>query len=1274
METVSKYITLDRGIEDIHGIYCSSCINCGGPADDVRLSKGLPCDKCLPKIPNDLSLKTIYNELRSRRRLRKGFIDIYNLDKRLEEFSKLFKKALDSKPWSAQRTWAKRVFKGISFSIVAPTGVGKTLFGIMMSLYISGVKKWGKSYILVPTTPLVKQVYQKICEYADKIGINVNVIRFHSKMRVSEKREFYNKLINGDFDILVSTNKFLSTRFDDIKNNIFKFIQVDDVDAILRSSRNIERILRLLGFDDETIKYSMEEILLKRRLVRIRDPTEREEIIQRIQEINKFLSGKRGSKNILIVSSATGRPRGTRVKLFRELLGFEIGLRSETLRNIYDVYQITTDKDAKEILLELIKKLGNGGLVYVPVDKGIEYAEEIADYLRSNEVKADVFASGRYDVLDKFLNRELDVIVGVAIYYGVMVRGLDYPERIRYAIFLGTPRFRFSARFDDPNPIQMSKTLTLLRDIIKEDKGEIDSMIRVLNRIMKTFTITQYKRILEVLKRERAAETKLEFRILDILEYIRDMLSRDWVREGLKKHPDVEIEEKDGEFYLVIPDVMTYIQASGRTSRLYAGGITKGLSIVLEDREKLIKTLIRRIEWIFEEIKWYRLDEVNLEKIVEEIDEDREMVRKVRTGEIKKEIEDPVKSALLIVESPNKAKTIARFFGRPSVRRRDHNTVYEVTIGNLILMITASGGHIYDLITYDDREPRDGEYHGVKIVDGKFIPIYHSIRRCLDCGYQFASSSDKCPKCGSKNIVDSMDRVRFLRDLALEVDEVLIGTDPDTEGEKIGWDTAMLLRPYTKNLYRIEFHEVTRRAVLDAIKNKRGFDKNLVEAQIVRRIEDRWIGFELSHKLVTEFRDDIVRRRGKRWWGRYSKGGWSAGRVQTPVLGWIKNRWSDAKKSVKEAVVYEIPDPYNIRIEIPRDELPLIYRARIRSVKFRIEASEPYVEEVNPPPPYTTNMLIEDANRIMKLGADDIMRIAQDLFESGLITYHRTDSTRVSDAGIGVARTYIYNKFGGEADKIFKPRKWSEAGAHECIRPTKPIDTDTLITLILEGEIITPTPLKKEHYRLYSLIFNRFMASQASPAKLLRQDIKVYVGDKLLYSEKRTVDIIEEGFIKLNPHFITVKKLVKPTVIKPNVIDTDRKIFLIPGYTQGDVIRIMKEKNIGRPSTYAKIIKTLLDRRYVVESAKAKWLMSSEKGDEVYNFLITRYRDLVSEERTRLIERYMLEIEEGYRDYIITLRELYDEINRIAAKEFVTRVLEETYRGEFRIRIPGFRR
>ena len=225
-------------------------------------------------------------------------------------------------------------------------------------------------------------------------------------MRASEKREFYNKLVNGEFDILISTNKFLSTRFDDIKNNVFKFIQVDDVDAILRSSRNIERILCLLGFDEETIKYSMEEILLKRRLVRTRDPTEREEIIRRIQEINRFLSGKRGSKNILIVSSATGRPRGTRVKLFRELLGFEIGLRSETLRNIYDVYQITTDRNMKEVLLELIKKLGHGGLVYVPVDKGIEYAKEIADYLRSNGVKADVFASGRYDVLDKFLNRE----------------------------------------------------------------------------------------------------------------------------------------------------------------------------------------------------------------------------------------------------------------------------------------------------------------------------------------------------------------------------------------------------------------------------------------------------------------------------------------------------------------------------------------------------------------------------------------------------------------------------------------------------------------------------------------------------------------------------------------------------------------------------------------------------------------------------------------------------------------------------------------------------
>jgi len=1257
-----QYITLDKGIDIIHGEYYNSCINCGGITDDYRLSRGLPCKKCIPEIPNDISIDNIYKILKKDKKLKKNFREIYKLNNELKKFSRLFELALDSKPWSAQKTWAKRVLRGNSFSIVAPTGVGKTLFGIMMALYFSGVAKKGKSYILVPTTPLVKQVYEKMIEYSEKAGIKVDIIRFHSKMKLSEKRIFREKLMKGDFDILISTNKFLATRYEDMKKLRFHFIQVDDVDAILRSSKNIERILKLLGFTEKTIRLSMNEILIKRRLFRTRDEKEREGLKKDLEKIRKKLEKKRGSKNILVVSSATGRPRGTRVKLFRELLGFEIGLRSETLRNIYDVYLPLDGKRAEDVLYNLVSKLGDGGLIYVPIDKGVEYADKIAEYLRSRGIKADVFVSGRYDVLDKFLKKELDVMVGVAIYYGIMVRGIDYPERIKYAIFLGTPRFRFSARFDDPNPIQMAKTLTLLKDIIKDDREKIDSMIRLLNKIIKMFTLAQYKRIMEILKGERAPETRFEFRLLDTLDYIRNRLMEDWVREELKRHPDVEIEEREGEFYLIIPDVMTYIQASGRTSRLYAGGITKGLSIVIEDRMKILDSLIKRMRWIFEEVSWKSIDEINLDRIKEEIDRDRELVRKIRTGEIRREIEDPVKSALLIVESPNKAKTIARFFGRPSIRRKDHNIVYEVTIGNLILMIAASGGHIYDLITYEGVEEYGEDYHGVKILDDRFIPIYHSIKRCLKCGYQFTSESDKCPKCGGKEIIDSIDRTKFLRDLALEVDEVLIGTDPDTEGEKIGWDIAMLLRPYTKNLYRIEFHEVTRRAILEAIKNKRGFDKNLVEAQIVRRIEDRWIGFELSNKLVTEFKREILSKGDGKWWVKWSRGGWSAGRVQTPVLGWIKDRWRETKESVKDSVLFKLP--HQIVIEVPVSDIPFRYRFRIRSTKFKIEASEPYKEKLNPPPPYTTNMMIEEANRIMRLSAQEIMQLAQDLFESGLITYHRTDSTRVSDAGIGVAKTYISTKY---SEDLFKPRRWGEGGAHECIRPTRPIDTDTLITLIMEGEIVTSVPLKRAHYRLYSLIFNRFMASQAKAAEVVRQDIKVLLDNKEVYNEKRTIKIVDEGFIKINPRYLTVKERVETTIIKPVDVESNRKMFLVPGYSQGDIIRLMKMRNIGRPSTYAKIISTLINRRYVKESRIAKWLMTTDKGEEVYNFLSVKYSNLVSEERTRLIEEYMLEIEEGRRYYIDTLKELYNEINKIAAKEIIKEIeYEETYKGEFK--------
>ncbi len=1231
-----------------------SCINCLGEADDYRLSRGLPCGSCIPEAPERADIETINKLIKKEGTLRQGYLKIYKLHKSLEEINNIFSKALESRPWSAQRTWAIRVLKGESFSIVAPTGVGKTLFGMVMSLYLSSKKK--KCYIIVPTTPLVNQIYNRLGEFIEKTGLDIRVIAYHSQVR--KRKTTLSKIREGDFDILVTTSQFIARRFDVLEGKKFHFIFVDDVDAILRSSRNIDRVLKLLGFTGDCIKTTLEIIRLKATLPRIKDEDERKRILKELDKLGKKLEKRRRKdRGILIVSSATGRPKGVRVKLFRELLGFQVGYRSETLRNIVDTYYYSRNVEKmEEDVVKLVKQLGGGGLIYVPVDKGIEYAEHIADYLRKNGISAEVFTSGKLDVYEKFVKGEVDVLVGVAIYYGVMVRGLDLPQRIRYAVFVGVPRFKFSAKFEEPKPIQMLRTIGLLRELAEGDeRNKLDRMLRILNGVVKTSTYKSLEKITSILKGEAAAETKTEKSMVEILRYIRKKLGEPSIREKLKKLSHIQVLEEEGEFYILIPDLMTYIQASGRTSRLYAGGITRGLAVTLVDYPNLLEGLIRKMKWIIEETSWIDYNKIDVDKVIKEIDKDREIVRKVITGEIKKEMEDPVKTALMVVESPNKARTIARFFGRPTIRKRNGNIVYEVSIGNLILMITASGGHVYDLITLPKKEEIEkGLWHGVYIRDGEFIPLYNSIKRCLSCGHQFTSENDQCPKCGSKHISNSMNRVEFLRDLASEVDLVLIATDPDVEGEKIGWDLAMLLRPYTRNIHRLEFHEITRKAILNALKNQRGFLKRYVEAQIVRRIEDRWIGFVLTGKLKTEFRKEI----GDIQWYKWRKGEWSAGRVQTPVLGWIIRRWGEVEKSRTRVVSIKLP--YELYFEIKNEDMPRYIREKLSETEFILEGGEKYIDEDNPPPPFTTDTLIEEANRVLKLGADEVMRLAQDLFEQGLITYHRTDSTRVSDVGMQIAREYLKHKFGEYGEKLFRARRWGEGGAHECIRPTKPIDTETLIDLVMQGDIMFGIMLTKMHYRLYSLVFNRFIASQMKSAKAIKQRVRVKLDNREYYEEDRTIEILDEGFLKIYGYRRIKPEIPESDIVKPISIEMKEKI-MIPGYTQGDVIKLMREKEIGRPSTYAKIIRTLLDRRYVFESKKARWLIPREKGKRVYAYLSSKYGNLVSEERTRITERFMIEIERDERDYMETLRELYKEIKSVEEASPELREYEEEY-------------
>ncbi len=1207
-----------------HGIYRHACPNCIGEEDDGRLLIGIPCKKCLPRELNYRpSIEELYRELRKLGTL-KHFKEIYQLNKGLNEIDKLFNKATGSRLWSVQKTWAKRVLKGKSFTIIAPTGVGKTVFGITMSLYIANKGK--KAYIIEPTTPLVTQVYERITEFSSKAKLNVKIVAYHARLKVKEKKEALEKIINGDFDILITTSAFLSKRYDYLKEIKFDFIFVDDVDAILKSSRNIDRVLVLLGFNEDEVADAYELVKIKNRIARLmrfnRESPELKELFGKFEELNNKIDKVRGRvKSVLVVSSATGRPRGLRVRLFRELLGFDVGSRSELLRNVIDTYYIPSfDENIEDIVVKLVSKLGYGGLIFVPIDRGIEYAKILAEKLVNNGIKAEVFSSENIKALDRFIEEENEVLVGVAFYYGVMVRGLDLPEKIRYAIFTGIPKFKFSTRLDEPHPTNILRGLTILSEVlVDEERRRIERLISRIRRYMQILPIGALLEIREKLIKRGKPTNEIEKTFFEALSILIDYLSRKDIRKKLEELEDIRLIEEEDKTFILIPDVMTYIQASGRTSRMYAGGLTKGLSIVIVDDEKLLKGLIKRSRWIIEDIEWKNLNEINLDEVIKEINRDREIVRELRKGKIRVEFKDPMKTALLIVESPNKARTIANFFGKPSIRRYGELKVYEISTGDLLLMITASGGHIYDLVT-------DIGYHGVLITNGGklFLPVYTAIRRCPKCGHQFSDDLDKCPKCGNTEIRSTLKTIEFIRELCKEVDLVLIGTDPDTEGEKIGWDLAALLKPYANNVRRIEFHEVTKRAIMEAIRTHRDFNTNLIEAQIVRRIEDRWIGFELSRRLWDHF--------GLRWL--------SAGRVQTPVLGWIIEREREFNKNMRK--VYIIHLPFNIKLELIEDEISKEL-LKEKPVKAKIIVKDEIEEEVHPPPPYTTDMYLQDASRILKLTAPEAMQIAQDLFELGFITYHRTDSTRVSIAGQIVAKEYLTEKFRNEAIKLYSPRKWGEAGAHECIRPTRPMDIDRIRELIAEG-IITPIkPLTKKHYQAYNMIFKRFIASQMKPAKVVKQKLKIEILGTTKEIE-RIIEIKESGFLKINP-ILRVEEKVENGVFDVKEIKHIKK-SLTPLYTHGDVIRLMKERGIGRPSTYAKIIQTLIQRKYVRET-KRKKLLPTDLGKKVYSYLSSKYSSLVSEDRTALLEKFMDQIERGERNYLEVLSELHHEITSI---------------------------
>jgi len=1002
----------------------------------------------------------------------------------VSEFIEFFRKIV-GEPREIQRMWAKRVLRGESFALTAPTGIGKTSFGLAISLFLAN--RGRRCYIVFPTSILVKLAVENIKGYSERLGLRISLNEpgdlsvgfYHSEIR--EREEFFESL--PQFHILITTAQFLAKNFEKMKDLHFDFIFVDDVDSVLKASKNVERILSLLGI------------------------------------------GKELPKGTLVVSTATAKV-GKKAELFRRFLNFTIGSSQFYMRNVEDIVVENPD-----ILPELLSRLGSGGIIYA---RSVEECERICESLRK-DFRVGIVTSRDSKDFELFSRGEIDYLIGTAHYYGTLVRGIDLPERIKYAFFVGCPVFRLRVEDVEKAPPNVLRTLALL---LREDE-----------------------RVEKLIPKLKAVE-KIESELREVLK---DVLSA-----GNLKVRDAVI--RKGE--IIFPDIRTYIQASGRTSRLHARGITKGASFVFETDRDVLKAFIERAGYF--DLTFKPLSEVDIERLKRDVEESR----------VKKMEFEIIKPALLIVESPTKARQIARFFGRPSVRFFESIPVYEVPTDRYLLLITATLGHITDLVV-------NRGFYGV--LDG-FIPVYTTIKRCASCKNQFTDEKS-CPKCGGVEIDDALKRISVLRKLAEETDFVIIGTDPDPEGEKIAYDLKNLL---CGKVLRAEFHEVTKRALIAALNELRDLNQNLLRAQVVRRIEDRWIGFVLSQKVQKHF-------------GRKNL---SAGRAQTPALGWVIERYRQAR--VKKTVAY-IPE-LDLTIETDKKEL-----------EVSVELLEDRKELRSPLPPYTTSSLLFDANTILKLSASQTMEIAQELFESGLITYHRTDSTRVSEYGMRIARDYLGDDFKG--------REWFSEGAHECIRPTRGVDRVTLERLIEEG-VIEVEGFRWHHFALYDLIFRRFMASQCKEYEVRVKKYRINADGRTL-EEERVVEATGRAYELYRS--VWVKKNLREGNFKLNA--ELRKVPSAPLLTQADLINLMRERGIGRPSTYAVIVDKLFKRHYVVENGGK--LIPTKDGISVYEFLISNYSPYISEERTRMLEKKMDAIESGKLDYLSALKELYDEIKQI---------------------------
>lgn len=545
---------------------------------------------------------------------------------------------------------------------------------------------------------------------------------------------------------------------------------------------------------------------------------------------------------------------------------------------------------------------------------------------------------------------------------------------------------------------------------------------------------------------------------------------------------------------------------------------------------------------------------------------------------------------LVIVESPTKARSIAKMLGR-----------------NYKVMATI--GHLRDL-------PKSK--FGVDI-ENNFEPEYIKVRGRAKTINELKKEADKAEK-------------------------VYLATDPDREGEAISWHLQFLLGldPHAKN--RVEFHEITKENIKNAIKNPREIDQNLVDAQQARRVMDRIVGYEISPIL----------------WKRI-KSGLSAGRVQSVALKLIVDRqkeiddfipeeyWTITAHHKHDKLKFdsEFYGQINKKVKISKESGADKVLGKIDKDNFKVVKITKTKKSRKPQKPYTTSTLQQDASNRLGFSTKFTMQLAQQLFEGidvgdgsvGLITYMRTDANRISKEIVGEALSYIKEKFGPEyasRGNTYEGRKKGSQDAHEAIRPTS----------IRRNPLEIKQYLTDQQYKLYKMIWERVVASQMTDYEYLSTQV-LFDNNSLIFKTNGKITLFE-GFNKLssaNENENILPELKEGDVIGAEKIDKDQHFTNPPArYTEASLVKTLEEFGIGRPSTYSATINQIISRNYVEFEGRS--IYPTDLGKTVNTFLQENFDDIINVEFTAEMENALDNIAEGERFWKETLKAFYKDFEK----------------------------